>query len=111
MSADGRHMCAALEVKGRFLNLLDVCKMLRNTEDPKGVLQALAALQALLPARPDELQQHAGEHACFHPASNWAKLIHILGVQCSDGCNQAAAAHAFRTASTCDCKQIYHRRA
>ena len=51
---------AALEVKGRFLNLREVCKMLRNAEDPKGVLQALAALKALLPAQPDELQQHAG---------------------------------------------------
>ena len=34
--------------------------MLRNAEEPKGILQALAALRTLLPARPDELQQHAG---------------------------------------------------
>ena len=51
---------AALEVKGKLLHLGDVCKMLRNSEDPQGVLQALRALQALLPAQPEELSLHAG---------------------------------------------------
>ena len=54
-------LCAALEVQGKMLHLGDVCKMLRNSEDPKAVLQALQALQALLPARPEELSLYAGE--------------------------------------------------
>ena len=54
-------LCAALEVKGKMLHLGDVCKMLRNSEDPKAVLQALQALRALLPARPEELSLYAGK--------------------------------------------------